>query len=104
VTKQTDINITNLTPDNVCCLILVTKNINFFICCARAWLHADESTSVEGESLQEGIVNTLNNQAVALKVWSRARNREVFCCEEKVGFIVRANKGNQILISFLMNQ
>jgi len=34
VTKQIDINIINLTPANVCCFILVTKNINFTICSA----------------------------------------------------------------------
>lgn len=61
VIKQTDVKLINPTPANVCCLILVTKNINFTICrvdkkytlcCPR-----DEFVPVEG-----GLENALNMQ------------------------------------------
>lgn len=64
VIKQTDLRIINLTPANVCCLILVTKNIHFTICIAdkkfTLYCARDEFISAGG-GFQEGVfVNVLN--------------------------------------------
>lgn len=60
VIKQTDVRIINITPANVCCLILVTKNINFTICIAdkkfTLYCPRDEFISVGGGRISGGSI------------------------------------------------
>jgi hypothetical protein len=73
VIKQTDVRIINLTPANVCFLILVTKNINFTICIAdkkfTLYCPRDEFIS-EGGRISGGSICECVEYVDVPRVWS----------------------------------